>query len=262
MMLTSVTNFLCGVLRILLAVLAVFGMGVAYAQSGGVTGININGATALPGILGTGTADAVKIAVLLTVLSLAPALVISMTAFIRTVIVLSILRHAIGMPETPPTTVLISLALFITIFVMSPVLDKVNTTALQPFLNNRLNITQAADLGSRPLKEFMLAQVKEEDVALMYRIAKKELPTTATDVSLVQLIPAFMLNELRVAFQIGFVIFIPFLLIDLVISSVLLALGMLMVPPATIALPLKVLMFVLIDGWALVLRGVAGSFTF
>jgi flagellar biosynthesis protein FliP len=204
--------------------------------------------------------DAVKVVALLTVLSLAPGIVVSMTAFVRIVIVLSMLRHALSMPETPPNMVLVSLALLLTTFVMMPVVSAVNRDAWQPLAKDQIAVTEAAERAAVPLRDFMLRQVRDADLRLMYELSREPVPAQAEDVSLIQLIPAFILNELRVAFQIGFVVFLPFLLIDLVVSSVLLSLGMLMVPPATIALPLKVLLFVLIDGWALVLRGVVGSF--
>ncbi|TKC89812.1 flagellar type III secretion system pore protein FliP [Trinickia terrae] len=197
---------------------------------------------------------------MLTMLSIGPALIVSMTAFIRIVIVLSMIRHAFGMPETPPTPVLISLALFLTAFAMTPTLETINHDALQPFLSGRIEVGRALELSAAPIRDFMLRQVHEDELRLMYELSHKPVPDTPADVSLLQLTPAFILNELRVAFQIGFVVLLPFLLIDLVVSSVLLSLGMLMVPPATISLPLKVLMFVLIDGWGLVLRGVLGSF--
>ncbi|WP_175735264.1 flagellar type III secretion system pore protein FliP [Burkholderia ambifaria] len=206
------------------------------------------------------TSEAVRIATLLTVLSVAPALVVSMTAFIRIAIVLSMIRHAFGMPETPPTPVLISLALFLTVFAMLPTLQTINHDSLQPFMNGQIDLASAIDRSSAPIRDFMLRQVREDELRLMYELSHQPLPTTPADVGLLQLTPAFILNELRVAFQIGFVILLPFLLIDLVVSSVLLSLGMLMVPPATISLPLKVLMFVLVDGWGLILRGVLGSF--
>jgi flagellar biosynthetic protein FliP len=209
---------------------------------------------------GKGVSETVRITTLLTVLSVAPALIVSMTAFIRIVIVLSIIRHAFGMPETPPTPVLISLALFLTVFAMLPTLQTINQDALQPFMHGSIELAQALDRSTTPIRQFMLRQVREDELKLVYELSRQPLPQTPAEVSLLQLTPAFILNELRVAFQIGFVVLLPFLLIDLVVSSVLLSLGMLMVPPATIALPLKVLMFVLVDGWGLVLRGVLGSF--
>ena len=170
------------------------------------------------------------------------------------------LRHAIGMPETPPNTVLIGLALFLTLFTMSPVLHTVNQDVLQPFMAGKMGMEAAYEKGSAPLREFMVRQTREQDLALMVELSKAKPPQSMADISNVQLIPAFMLSELRAAFQIGFVIFLPFLLIDLIVSSVLMALGMMMMPPTTVALPLKILMFVLVDGWSLVLKGLVGSF--
>lgn len=222
---------------------------------------------ALPGIsvqAGSGAGEvstALKVLLGLTVLSLAPAILMSMTAFIRIVIVLSMLRHALGMQETPPNTVVISLALFLTLFTMSPVLQKINTDALQPYMAGKLAPEKAATVGVAPLREFMVRQTREQDLALMVELAKAEQPASMDDISLVQLIPAFMLSELRAAFQIGFVIFLPFLLVDLIVSSALMALGMMMVPPASISLPLKILMFVLMDGWNLVVRALLGTFS-
>jgi flagellar biosynthetic protein FliP len=205
-------------------------------------------------------ASALQILIALTVLSLAPAILVSMTSFIRTVIVLSMLRHAFGMQETPPNTVLVSLALFLTLFTMLPVLDKVNAEAVQPYLGQKITLQDAYQRGVEPLRDFMIRQTREQDLALMVEISHDTPPKTVQDVKLVQLIPAFMLNELRTAFQIGFVVFLPFLLIDLIVSSVLMSLGMMMVPPVMISLPLKVLMFVLIDGWNLVVRSLVTSF--
>lgn len=204
---------------------------------------------------------ALKVLLGLTVLSLAPAILMSMTAFIRIVIVLSMLRHALGMQETPPNTVVISLALFLTLFTMSPVLQKINGDALQPYLAGKLVPEKAVKVGVAPLREFMVRQTREQDLALMVELAKAEQPASMDDISMVQLIPAFMLSELRAAFQIGFVIFLPFLLVDLIVSSALMALGMMMVPPASISLPLKILMFVLMDGWNLVVRALLGTFS-
>lgn len=206
-----------------------------------------------------GTSEAVRITLILTLLALIPAMAICMTPFVRIVIVLSMVRHALGMPETPPNQVLISLAVFLTMFAMAPTLGAVNANALQPFLGGQLSVSEAMDRGGGPVRDFMLKQVHDQDIKAVYDMAKLPLPARAADVGLMQLTPAFMLNELRVSFKIGFIVFLPFLLIDLVVSSVLLSLGMLMVPPSTLALPIKVLMFVLIDGWSLVLQGVVGS---
>lgn len=209
----------------------------------------------------TEVSSAIKIVLGLTVLSLAPAILMSMTSFVRIVIVLSMLRQALGMQETPPNTVLISLALFLTFFTMATPLQEVNAKAFQPYMNGKLSTEVAGTEAIKPIREFMVRQTREPDLALMVELSKAEQPKSMDDISLVQLIPAFMLSELRSAFQIGFVIFIPFLLIDLVVSSALMSLGMMMVPPASIALPLKILMFVLIDGWNLVVRALLGTFT-
>lgn len=206
------------------------------------------------------TSEVLRVALILTLLTLLPAIAICMTPFIRIVVVLSMIRHAFGMPETPPNPVLISLALFLSAFIMGPTLAKVNTEALQPYMEGAITTQEALDKGSGPIRDFMLRQVHDQDIKTIYEIAHKPLPAKAADVGLMELTPAFMLNELRVSFKIGFVVFLPFLLIDLVVSSILLSLGMLMVPPATLSLPVKVLMFVLIDGWSLILEGVVGSF--
>jgi flagellar biosynthesis protein FliP len=209
---------------------------------------------------GSGTAQAVRVVIGLTLLAILPALLVCLTSFLRTIIVLSMLRHAMGMPETPPNTVLIGLALFMTIFTMSPVLQTLNEHTVQPFMEGKMGLEAAYQKGSGPLREFMMRQTREQDLALMIELSKAKRPESMNDISNVQLIPAFMLSELRAAFQIGFVIFLPFLLIDLIVSSVLMALGMMMMPPTTVALPLKILMFILVDGWSLVLKALVGSF--
>ncbi|WP_434644488.1 flagellar type III secretion system pore protein FliP [Achromobacter piechaudii] len=206
------------------------------------------------------TATAMRIAIGLTVLSLLPAMLVCMTAFLRIIIVLSMLRHAFGMQETPPNAALLGLSLFLTLFVMSPVIQEVNQTAVQPFMQGTLSIDDAYEHAVLPMRAFMVKQTREEDLALMLELSNAPKPKTLEEVSNVQLIPAFMLSELRVAFQIGFVVFLPFLLIDLIVSSVLMGLGMMMMPPVTVSLPIKILLFVLIDGWGLVLRSTIGSF--
>lgn len=208
----------------------------------------------------TETTQALRVVLGLTVLAILPALLVCLTSFLRTIVVLSMLRHAIGMNETPPNTVLIGLALFLTLFTMSPVLQKVNQDAFEPFMSGKLSMEDGYKKGIAPLREFMVRQTREADLALMVELSKAPMPRTMDDIGNVQLIPAFMLSELRAAFQIGFVIFLPFLLIDLIVSSVLMALGMMMMPPTTVALPLKVLMFILVDGWSLVLKALVGSF--
>jgi flagellar biosynthetic protein FliP len=209
---------------------------------------------------GGDTALALRIVLGLTMIAILPAILVSLTAFLRIVIVLSMLRHAIGMQETPPNTVLIGLALFLTLFTMSPVVQQVNEQAFQPFMQGKLGIEAAYEKGVKPLRSFIVRQTREQDLALMVELSKAKRPESMDDISNVQLVPAFMLSELRTAFQIGFVIFLPFLLIDLIVSSILMGLGMMMMPPASISLPLKILMFVLIDGWSVVLKALVGSF--
>lgn len=204
--------------------------------------------------------EVVRTALILTLLAVVPAILVSMTSFIRIVIVLSMVRHAFGMPETPPNAVLVSLTLFLTAFTMSPVLAELNRDTVQPLLSGKMSVERAIETGSGPLRKFMLTQTRDADIESIYAISDTPLPDRPEQVEVLKLAPAFILNELRVAFTIGFVILLPFLLIDLVVASILLSLGMMMVPPTTISLPIKLLMFVLIDGWKLVLEGVLGSF--
>lgn len=207
------------------------------------------------------TTQTVRTVLVLSLMAIIPSLLICTTSFVRIVVVLSMIRHALGMPETPPNSVIVSLALFLTVLSTGPALQAVAQNGVQPFLDGRISIDQALERGSAPLRGFMLRQVRDKDLQTVYEISRKPLPDRAADVGTLELIPAFMLNELRTSFTIGFAILLPFLLVDLVVSAVLLSLGMLMVPPATISLPLKILMFVVIDGWGLILKGVLGSFS-
>jgi flagellar biosynthetic protein FliP len=204
--------------------------------------------------------DALRIVMLLTLLAVLPAIVIAMTSFTRTIIVLSMLRHAFGMQDTPPNMVLVSLALFLTLFTMAPAFQASYQNGIKPLTDNQISMESAVTQAVRPLREFMIRQTREKDLALILEIAKVEVPDSIEDVSTIHIIPAFLISELKTAFTIGFVIFLPFLLLDLVVSSVLMSMGMLMVPPTIISLPLKVLMFVLIDGWSLIVRALLGSF--
>lgn len=196
----------------------------------------------------------------LSLLSFLPALLMAMTSFTRIVITLSFVRHALGLPETPPTSVLIILSLFLTMFTMAPTLDKVQTQAFDPFMSGKVDLRQATQQGSAPFKEFMAKHVRDQDLALISELSKKPLPDKIEQADMFVLVPAFMLSELRAAFSVGFVIFLPFLLIDLIVSAVLMSLGMMMMPPATVSLPLKLLLFVLIDGWGLIIRAIAGAY--
>lgn len=245
---------------------AAFGLGMAMSALAGSAVAATSAAPDLGASLGLAagaapeTATAMRIAIGLTVLSLLPAMLVCMTAFLRIIIVLSMLRHAFGMQETPPNAALLGLSLLLTLFVMSPVIQEVNQTAVQPFMQGTLSIDDAYERAVLPMRAFMVKQTREEDLALMLELSNAPKPKTLEEVSNVQLIPAFMLSELRVAFQIGFVVFLPFLLIDLIVSSVLMGLGMMMMPPVTVSLPIKILLFVLIDGWGLILRSTIGSF--
>jgi flagellar biosynthetic protein FliP len=205
-------------------------------------------------------ATVIKLLGLLTVLSLAPAILIVMTSFTRIIVVLSMLRHATGMQDTPPNSVLISLALILTMFSMTPVFEQANEQALAPYLKGTLTTEAALTAALKPAREFMVRQTREGDIRLMVEIAKAPMPDSVEALRTVHLVPAFLLSELKTAFQIGFVIFLPFLLIDLIVSSILMSMGMMMVPPMMISLPLKILMFVLIDGWNLVVGALLGSF--
>ena len=202
----------------------------------------------------------VQTLVLLTSLSFLPALLLCMTSFTRILIVLGLLRTAIGTQSSPPNQVLVGLSLFLTFFVMSPVFDKVHATAYKPFSENKISAEQALERGVEPFKQFMLKQTREADLALFARLANIEKLDGPEDVSLRILLPSFVISELKTAFQIGFTIFIPFLIVDLVVASVLMSMGMMMVPPATISLPFKLMLFVLVDGWQLLIGALAQSF--
>lgn len=203
----------------------------------------------------------VKYLILMTMLSLIPAFVIAATAFTRIIIVLSMLRVAIGLQSTPPNSVLLTLAFFLTLFTMQPVIVEIEKQAYDPLLSGEIDERTALKLASIPLKQFMLANTKESDLIVILDIAKQKVPENLKDLSLLHLTPAFMLSELRTAFQMGFVLFLPFILIDLFVASTLMGLGMIMLPPMTIALPLKVLVFVLSDGWVLLTRSLLASFS-
>lgn len=198
--------------------------------------------------------------ILLTSLTFLPAIVLMMTGFTRIVIVLSLLRQALGTQSAPPNQVLVGIALFLTFFVMSPVIDKIYVEAYQPLSENKISMQEAMDKGALPLKAFMLKQTREADLALFANMAKVDKIATPDDVPLRVLVPAFMTSELKTAFQIGFAIFIPFLIIDMVVASILMAMGMMMVSPAIVALPFKLMLFVLVDGWQLLLGSLVESF--
>ncbi|MDR7315968.1 flagellar type III secretion system pore protein FliP [Brevibacillus nitrificans] len=206
------------------------------------------------------TSSAIQLLLILTVLSVAPAILLLMTSFTRIVIVLSFVRNALATQQMPPNQVLIALALFMTFFIMAPTLGKVNETAVQPFMQGKLTQQQAFDTAVVPFKEFMAKQTREKDLALFLEYTKTERPKTIQDIPLSALVPAYAISELKTAFQIGFMIFIPFLVIDMVISSILMGMGMMMLPPVMISLPFKILLFIMVDGWYLVVKSLLISF--
>jgi len=201
-----------------------------------------------------------QLLVALTILAVVPAILLMATSFTRIVVVLSLLRSAIGIPQLPPNQVLLGLALFLTFFVMAPVWNRINGSALQPYLNGTISQERAVELGQQPLREFMLAQTKEQDLGLFLDLAKTPRPATPADVPMEVLLPAFVTSELKTAFTMGFLLFVPFLVIDLVVASTLMAMGMVFVSPTQIALPFKLLLFVLVDGWVLVVQSLVRSF--
>ncbi|MEM8987124.1 MAG: flagellar type III secretion system pore protein FliP [Pseudomonadota bacterium] len=201
-----------------------------------------------------------QLVALITILSIAPSILFMMTAFIRIVIVLSLLRTALGIQQSPPNPVIIGLALFLTAFVMAPTFEKAYEDGVRPFMDDEIELQQAVPLAAAPMKEFMLSQVREEDLALFIDLAEVETPESPEATPFHVIIPAFMVSELRRAFEIGFLIFIPFLVIDMVIASILMAMGMMMLPPIIISLPFKLIFFVLVDGWRLVAGSLVQSF--
>lgn len=203
---------------------------------------------------------ALQVFALLTLLSLAPSFLIMVSSFTRIVVVLSMLRNALGLQQTPPNTVIISLSLFLTLFTMMPVVKIIYTEAYQPYQTQQINTETALNKAKDPLKQFMLKQTREKDLKMILELAKEPFPLHALDIKFYQLIPAFLLSELQTAFQIGFMIFLPFLLVDLIVSGILMTMGMMMLPPMAIALPIKILLFVLIDGWDIVIQALVGSF--
>lgn len=202
-----------------------------------------------------------QILLTLTVLSLAPSILIMMTSFTRIIVVLSFLRSALGTQQMPPNQVLVGLALFLTFYTMSPYWDVVNTKALQPYLANTITQDAAMTEAMKPMREFMLKQTRENDLALFVNLSEMARPNTPEDIPTTTIIPAFMISELKTAFQIGFLIYIPFIVIDMVVASTLMSMGMMMVPPVMISLPFKILLFILVDGWHLLIRSLVTSFS-
>jgi flagellar biosynthesis protein FliP len=227
------------------------------AEKANSTGIRIE--------LNGGSADGgyvvgLKVMLLMVAMTFAPAIVLSMTSFTRIIVVLALLRQAVGVVQLPPSRVLVGLAMFLTLFTMAPVMRQIDKAAVQPYQAGQLNEKEALEAALVPARKFMLRHTRESDLAMFLDMMKAERPKTAADVPTLAVVPAFMLSELKTAFQAGALLFIPFLVIDIVVASILMSMGMMMLPPATISLPLKLIVFVLVDGWALVITSLASSF--
>jgi flagellar biosynthesis protein FliP len=239
------------------ALLVFFSAVTAWGAPVPLPSLNIGVGTATrPGEVAT----TVQIFLLLTVLSLAPSLLIMTTSFTRIVVVLSFLRTAMGTQQAPSNQIILALALFLTFFIMTPVWQQINQEAYQPFKSGVISQEQAFDKAVAPVRKFMLAQTREKDLALFVSLSKQERPRNADEIPTLTIIPAFMISELRTAFQIGFLIYIPFIVIDMVVASVLMSMGMMMLPPVMISMPFKILLFVLVDGWGLVIGSLVKSF--
>ena len=207
-----------------------------------------------------GMSTAVSLLLLITVLAVAPSFMMMVTSFTRIIIVLGFLRRALGTQTLPPNQVMVGLALFLTLFIMTPTIDRINREAVQPFMAEQITQQAALDNAKSAVRDFMIKHTRKNDLALFIRLAREERPNTVADVSFTTLVPAFITSELKTAFQMGFIIFLPFLVIDLVVSAVLMALGMMMLPPVVVSLPFKILVFVLVDGWVLLMQGLVASY--
>ncbi len=242
---------------IALPALAAAAPSAAPAAPGGARSVTLT----LGGGNGPASVDvALEIVLLMTLLSLAPAILILLTSFTRIVIVLGFLRQAIGTNQMPANQILIGLALFLTFVIMAPVIQDVNQNALQPYLHQEITQSEAFHRAETPLKAFMLKQTREKDIGLFLELTHRDAPATPEELPLLVVVPSFVISELKTAFQMGFVLFIPFLIIDMVVASVLMSMGMMMLPPVMISLPFKVLLFVLVDGWYLIVKSLAAAF--
>jgi len=222
-------------------------------SAGDTVSVDINGVNGTP-------SSSIVVLLAITLLSVVPALLLMMTSFTKIFVVLALTRNALGLQGVPPNQVIAGLALFLSLFIMAPVVGDVNELGVQPYLAGQVTFTQAVDVGSAPLRDFMLDHTRESDLALITRAADQPNPESPESVPMLTLIPAFMLSELRAAFIIGFVIFVPFLVIDIVVSAALMSMGMMMLPPVMVSLPFKLLLFVLVDGWGLVVTALIGSY--
>lgn len=251
-----------GKIKVFAAIVLLLGFGLALngkamGQTLPLPSINIGiGKASDPGEV----AISLQILILLTVLSLAPAILVMLTSFARIIVVLSFLRQAIGTQQMPPNQILIGLALFLSFFIMAPVWQRINSDALQPYLARQISQDEAVKRAAEPIRKFMFRQTRQKDLALFVEIAGSGRPKDLSEIPTYTVIPAFMISELKTAFQIGFLLYVPFLVLDMVIASVLLSMGMLMLPPILISLPFKVLLFVLVDGWYLVVGSLVKSF--
>jgi flagellar biosynthetic protein FliP len=247
-------------LALALAALMVFDAGLALAQEGLLRLPSINfgveEATSPEQV-----STALQVVILLTVLTLAPAILIMTTSFTRLAVVLSLLRNALGTQQMPPAQIIVGLSLFLTFFIMAPTFTKVYDTALGPYLDGKMAQTEFLEKAVEPMREFMLKQTRKKDLGLFMRIAGEKRPQNASEVPLSSLVPAFVISELKTAFEIGFMIYVPFLVIDMVVASVLLSMGMMMLPPVMVSLPFKLMLFVLVDGWYLIIGSLVKSFS-
>ncbi|MBU1026428.1 MAG: flagellar type III secretion system pore protein FliP [Candidatus Margulisbacteria bacterium] len=241
---------------VLLAILLIFqGAALAQARSPLTANINLNQLMASPQF-----SNSIQLILSLSVISLVPFFLISVTSFLRIIIVFSLVRTAVGTQQVPPSSVIVGLALFMTVFIMSPVWEEVNNTAVTPYNKGRISQAKAFEIGLKPIRKFMLKQTREKDLALFVQFSGVKNPKTVEDIPTYVLIPSFMISELKTAFQIGFILFIPFIMIDLTVANILLSLGMFMLSPVMVSLPFKILLFVLVDGWNLISRGLLMSF--
>jgi flagellar biosynthetic protein FliP len=249
-----------GIALVALAALVLFDVNLALAQEGLLRlpsiSLGVEEATSPEQV-----STALQIVILLTVLTLAPAILIMTTSFTRLAVVLSLLRNALGTQQMPPAQIIVGLSLFLTFFIMAPTFGKVYDTALGPYLDGKMAQTEFLEKAADPIREFMLKQTRKKDLGLFMRIANEKKPLNASEVPLSSLIPAFVISELKTAFEIGFMIYVPFLVIDMVVASVLLSMGMMMLPPVMVSLPFKLMLFVLVDGWYLIVGSLVKSFS-
>ena len=241
---------------ILMLIFLVCSQSVVAQVSISLPGIDINGKAAGGADLSTG----IKVLLILTVLSVAPGILLLMTSFTRIVIVLSLIRTALSIHQTPPNQVIIGMAMFLTFFVMAPTWQEVNSEAIQPYMAGKMDYKTAAEKGIKPIRDFMFRQTDEKELALMVKMSRMDKPANEDDVPTHVLIPAFIVSELNIAFRMGFMLFVPFIVIDMVIASILMSLGMMMLPPAMISLPFKILLFVMVDGWDMVVKSLIAGF--